>query len=259
MFCKFCKTKLNPYMIKQLDENFVIEIECMECRKYNYIDKETYFYVRKDWEMPTIQPINNKLPKDMNIIVVSTERCGISWVCKIISEIHEKMFGTCPEWNYEISRVDARKKHLPLPQGWNTVYNIDPQKLVDRDYDRVLIIQRDLKELLKAQIIYWHNELSYIGLDNESLLEKTKRYWNLVYGKKISSPKCLRIRLEDLNNYTVSTFNEILDFLNFPSFSRPVLIPISPPNRNWEAYSSVLPKGHNLFKRLEEIDEAYKL
>jgi len=258
MQCKFCKKKLNPYLLEQIYDKDCIEIRCGNCRKSNFISLETYFLTKRDWLMPTIQPINNKLPKDMNVIVVSTERCGISWICKIISKIHEGMFGVPIEWNYEISRVDSRKKHLPLPQRWNTVYNIDPQKLVDRDYDRVLIIQRDLKELLKAQIVYWHNELSYIGLDNETLLEKTKRYWKLVYEKEIINPKCLRVRLEDLNQYTVATFNEILDFLNFPTFGRPVVIPTSPPNRNWESYSSVLPKGHNLFKRLEEIDEAYK-
>ena len=258
MKCEFCRSKLNPYLIEQIFNKKHIEIRCGNCRKSNFISLETYFYIKEDWEMPTIQPIDNKLPKDMNVIVLSTERCGISWICKLISRIHESMFNIPIKWNYEISPLEAKKKHLPLPKGWNTVYNVDPGKIVERDYDRVLIVQRDLITLLKAQTVYWHNELSYTGLNEETLLGKIERHWKLVYGKEVNNPKCLKVRLEDLNNYTIESFHEILDFLNFPTFGRPVIIPTSPPNRNWESYSSVLPKGHNLFKRLQEIDEAFK-
>jgi len=260
MKCNNCYTKLNPYLIEQIYDEDHIEVRCGHCRESNFISLETYLYLKKDWIMPTIKPIDNKLPKDMNVIILSTERCGISWIVKVISQIHENMFGVPIDCNYEISRLEAKKKHLPLPKGWNTVYNVASQKIVDRDYDRVLIIKRDLEELLKAQMLYSRWELVN-GIDNmteERLISKITRYWKLVYEKEINDPKCLTIRLEDLNRYTVNTFNEILDFLNFPSFFRPVLIPIIPPDRNWEAYSSILPKGHKLFPRLQEINEAYK-
>jgi len=263
IFCEICKKKINPYMLKQFDiinGKELLEIECLSCRKYNYVDIETYMLIRKDWEMPVIKCENLKKPQSLNIIVVSNERCGISWICKIISEVHEKMFNTTPEWDYEISRLIARKKHLPLPQGWNTVYDLNPEVLLERGYDRVLVVQRDLDTLLKAQMLYNHDELSneYVGINEDTLLRKVKENWELVYGKEIIHPKCLKVRLEDLNNYTVASFNEILDFLNFPTYGRPVIIPTSPPDRNWEAYSSILPKNHSICKRLEEIDVCYK-
>lgn len=258
MKCIFCRNKLNPYLVEQIFSEDNIEIRCGHCRKSNFITLETYLYLKKDWEMPTIEPINNKLPKDLNVMVVSNERCGISWMAKVISQVHENMFGMPIEWNYEVSKVAARKKHLPLITGWNTVNDVNPILLIERGYDRVLIVQRDLLTLLKVQTVYCHNELEYIRAREESLLRKIERYWNLVNGKEINHPRCLKIRLEDLNNYTVVTFHEILDFLTFPTFGRSVMIPISPPERNWEAYSSILPKEHELCKRLQEIDEVYK-
>lgn len=267
MKCEFCRSKLNPYLLKQADyikDQLIFEVECLNCRKYNYLSLEAYLSLKKDYLMPKVRPINNKLPYEMNIMVVSLERCGISWIGKTLSDIHEDMFGIAIEWNYEVSKVMATRNRFPIMEGWNSVYDVDPQILVDRGYDRVLIIQRDLEELLRAQKLYCYDEimLSDKGLINthhEKVLERRiKEYWDLLYGKNINHQKCLKVRLEDLNNYTVATFEKIFDFLNFPEVGRPKIIPVSPPNRNWEAYSSILPQGHQLCKRLDRIEKEYK-
>lgn len=259
MKCTFCKEKLNPYLIEQICNENNIEIKCWKCRKSNFVSWDTYFHITNDWDMPIVQPINNKLPQDMNIIILSTERCGVSWVARVISQVHYKMFSTSPEWNFEISRVEARKKHLPLPQGWNTVYNVKPQALLEHGFDRVLVIQRDMKELFKAHMLYNRDELNneYVAPNEEAMINQLERYYKIVYEEKINNPKYLKVHLEDLNKYTVATFNEILDFLNFPSHSRPIIVPTSPPHRNWEAYSSILPKKHELCKRLRDIDKVF--
>jgi len=262
MKCSFCGEDLHPLLLKQaiqINNKLLLDIECLNlsCRKHNWITKEHYLFLRNDHFKPYPFKLNNKLPKHMNIIMVSNERCGISWIAKTISRIHESMFGTYPKWNFEVSKVIARKKHLPIFKGWSTVYDTDPQKLIDHGYDRVLIIQRDYNELLKAHLLYEYDAVSDDhAIQNEELVRnRLKKYYEIIYGKEIDNKKCLKIRLEDLNKYTIATFNEILDFLNFPSYGRPIIIPTSPPQRNWEAYSSILPKGHKLCNRLEKIDE----
>lgn len=271
MKCTYCRKKLNPYLLKQVvfdkDQKLIFEIECFGCRKYNYVDIGTYFQIRKDFEMPKIEPINNKLPKDLNVMVLSTERCAISWIAFVISNVHEAMFGEPIEWSFEVSRVISTRKRFPIIKGWSNVYNVKPEQLLEKEYDKVLVIQRDFEELKKAHLLYNREDIIYdiyqTGEDDikkreEAMMKSLKKDYDIVYGREIDDPRYHKVHLEDLNKYTVATFNEVLDFLNFPSHGRPAIVPVSPPHRNWEAYSSILPKGHEICKRLKEIDEKYK-
>lgn len=253
-------------MLKQanyINEQLVFEVECLNCRRYSYVSEEGYFSLRKDYEMPRIKPIDNKLPICLDVMVVSMERCAISWIGKEISRTHEDMFGIPIEWHYEVSRLMASRERFPIMKGWSGVYNIDPQILVDKGYDKVLIIQRDLDTLIQVQKLYNHEE---IMLNNQEInqhhervfINNIEKTWNLVYGKEINHRRCLKVRLEDLNNYTVDTFKEVFDFLNFPEHGRPHILPTTPENRNWEAYSSILPKGHELCSRLKRIEKEWK-
>ena len=269
MLCEFCRAKLNPYLLKQVvqeDNELIFEVECLNCRKYNYISEETYFHLRKDWIMPTIQPINNKLPSEMNVIFVSMERCGISWIIRTLSDVHEEMFGIPimfeTKKNTEISYVVATRDRLPLPLKWNNVYNVDPQRLVDKidpngnKYDRVIIIQRDYETMIKVHELYFNEE--WTGKQRETAMRKTKEHYQLVYGREVNDYRCKKFQLEDLNNYTIASFTEMLDFLNFPLIGRPTMITINPSERNWQVYSSVLSKGHEVCNRLQIIKKENK-
>jgi len=268
MKCKNCGEILNPLLLKQaIDSNgeLFFDVECvnLECRLHNWISKENYLYLRRDYIKPYLPKLNNKLPYELNTIFVSQERCGISWIIKILSNIHESMFGIPIEFvtkkNTEISALIATRNRLPLPKKWNNVYNVDPQALLNKkdpdenQYDRVVIVQRDHDTMIKAHELYFNVE--WTGEQRETAMRKTEEHYQLVYGKEINDPRCKKFRLEDLNNYTISTFNEMLDFLNFPSFGRPIMIPINPSERNWQVYSSVLNKNQPLCNRLKEIEK----
>ena len=93
--------------------------------------------------MKKIPPINSKLPSEMNVIFCSLQRCGISWIIRILSQFHEEMFGEPIPYtkeNAEISKVIATRERFPLPQRWNCVYEADPKQLVKRGYDRIVIV-----------------------------------------------------------------------------------------------------------------------
>ena len=100
------------------------------------------------------------------------------------------------------------------------------------------------------------------------VLRKIELYHSLLYDQEEikNNPKVLIVSLEDLNNYTYSTFNEIIEFFNFKLsfrqklglFSRvlkdtikPFVVATNPKERNWNIYSALLPKGHEVCERLQ--------
>lgn len=272
MNCEYCRTKLNPYLLKQashINGELIFEIECLDCRKYNYLSEESYFYVKKDHMMPLVKPINNKLPKDMNVIIDSVERCGISWVIRGLSQYHKPMFNfniPFAKHNAEISHQIATKNRLPLPKQWNNCYGIDPQLLLDRvdpegqKYDRVLVIQRDLKTQEWVDRIFLAQE----GLAQdfiEKIIAKMKEEYKIVYRDDINDPRYLKVNLEDINNYSTDVMNELMDFFNFPEVGRPPVVPFKPHwfERNWEALSSILQKGFELTGRLARIRDKFQI
>jgi len=269
MKCINCKGYLNPLAIRQAyieNNELKFEVECMNphCRTHNYMSKDTYLRLRADFlnltqEVPYVK--NLKLPYEMNVIFVSMERCGISWIIEVLSKVHNIMFGIPISFNdrenkerRELSPIIATRHKFPLPTGWNNVYCVDPQKLIDRGYDKVICVQREYETMKKAHKLYEgaHDRI-------ERMLIHFNRNYKKVYENEIKHPNYLKVHLEDLNRYTVATFNEIMDFLNFPDTGRPIIVPTSPPERNWETWSSIMEKGKKVNKRLAKIDKIYKI
>lgn len=190
------------------------------------------------------------------------ERCGSSWLGAIISEVYEAMTGELVKWNHEISRVLATDTKYDLPLGWNSVCDVDPQALLDRGYDKIIVLERNLETLKR---VFWmsqrlfHKDMSYTdGLrEYYRFFESIEKYWKIVYGKKIDNKRVFWISLDDLNNYTFNTFNELFDFLEFPKENRPILIPVNPPERNWQCFSDILAKGHKPSDTLKLIELRY--
>ncbi len=264
MHCKDCNTLLNPLTLKQatvgVHGELRFELECYSCGFKNSVSKKMYFKIKTDFNgMKPIEPINNKLPSEMNVMFCSLQRCGISWVIRVLNDFHEPMFGKSIPYtkeNAEISKLLATRTRFPLPELWNCVYEADPNMLVERGYDRIVIVERDLEELLKVHQVYFHEDLTW--QQRETMIRKIKQSWELVYNSGINNPRVIQVKLEDLNNYTKDTFNKLMDFLNFPKVGRPPIIPIPLPNRNWEAYSSLLIKDGEICNKLKGIETLYR-
>lgn len=272
MNCEFCKKQLTPYLLKQMsviNEADCYEVECPHCNEKNTLTRDGYLRLKEDWIFPKIHPLDNKLPSEMNVIFCSLERCGISWVIRALSEYHKAMFGVpivfTPD-NAEVSPLIAKSSKRSLHLGWNNVYNVDPQELLDKidpqglQYDRVVVIQRKKDTLLKAQEIYWKQE----GIWDEHL-QKLKndslKMYDIVYREDIEDHRYKKFYLEDLNQYPTSTLNELMDFLNFPKMGRPPVVDFKPQwfERNWEAISSIYEKGYTFTKRLGRIQDHFRI
>jgi len=225
-------------------------------KKIIYLEKKLKEY-REEW--------NNrqyKLPSELNVIFVSMERCGISWIIRNLSRIHEYMFGVGIDFIPEISPIVATRNRLLLHKGYCNVYNVNPLDLLNKkdpngeQYDRVIIIKRD-KKILKLVHEFWYPP-DIPEVIREKFRKDFDKNYDLVYGHEIHDPRCIEFDLDDFNNYTVSTFNELMDFLNFPKERRPILI-VVPIARDWEAFSSILNRGHELCKNLKEVSKYLKV
>ena len=166
-----------------------------------------------------------------------------SLIGPIISQVHynytrEKVF-----WNYEISRIMAIDPEYNLPKGFSSVYYVDPRALLKRDYDKIIILQRDKKALLDD--ICDRYKLKF-NPEHVEFYEKLDFYYDLIYNQEIEDPRLFRVRLEDLTNYPVATYSDLFDFLGYPKKGRPLIIPlpIDPNERDWKKRSSILRKGH---------------
>lgn len=272
MNCENCKKQLIPYLLRQMsviDGIDIYEVECPHCSFKNVLTREGYLNLKDDWIMPKPKPINNKLPSEMNVIFCSLKRCGISWVIRALSEYHKKMFGVPIVFtrdNAEISQQEAKRNNRPLPQGWNNVYDLDPQTLLDKtdpdgnQYDRVVVIQRKKNTLMKAQEIYWNQEnIGEVHL--KKLKANSLKMYDIIYRDDITDPRYIKVSLEDLNQYPTATMNELMDFLNFPQYMRPPVVDFKPQwfERNWNAISSIYEKGFKFTKRLGRIQDHFKI
>lgn len=210
----------------------------------------------------------------MNVVILSMSRCGISWIGETLSQIHERLFGKSLIINYERDR--AKVSHNLL-EGWTGVYNIDPKILLNLGYNKILIIKRELETMKKVHAHYQGYMENYGTLDimkkeRPAFFEVIELYHKLLYEQEEikNNPKVLIISLENLNNYTYATFNEIIEFLDWKLsfiqkiklFSRvlkdkirPFVIATNPKERNWNIYSASLPKGHKLCNRLQYLEK----
>ena len=204
-------------------------------------------------------------PSEMNVVFVSMKRCGIGWIIHTLSRIHKKMFGNYIKF-YGIPLSTTIKQDFIVPEGysrwkqfkgWSIAYNINPIKMINSGFDRIIVIQRDFDKLVNAYKTFFYKELEIGNLDFWDFKTFNDNY-KTVYRRGIFHSKYLKVRLEDLNNNTTDTFNQLMDFLDFPKENRPILIPIAPPERYWQVYSSVLTKGHGHSDHLEDIKKKQK-
>jgi len=208
----------------------------------------------------------------MNVVLLSMQRCGMSWVGSVISLIHKRFYGKELEINYEQNRSLVSHNLL---KGWTGVYEIDPKVLLDLGYDKILIIKRELESMKKAHAHYHGYQEIYETYKNmleerPAFFERIELAHKLLYDQEEikNNPKVLIVKLEDLNNYTYSTFGEIIDFLEFKlSFIqklklfkniiknkiKPFVIAVNPTERSWNIYSTLLPKNHELCNRLKYL------
>lgn len=198
--------------------------------------------------------------------MVSMEKAGNSWAAACISEVYEKTTGILVKWKHEISREIAIKPEFPLPEGWCSVYDVSPVDVLARKYDKIIILERDLGVLKR---VFWQyhviNNKKLRNISYKNALQRfpqffldIEHYHALVYAHEIEDDRVIWCHLEDLNNFAVDAFNELLDFLHFPKKRAP-LIPITPPERNWEAYPDLFPKGYIVNEKLKLMELRYAL
>ena len=203
----------------------------------------------------------------MNVVILSMRRCGVSWVFEAISQVHERLFGKPLPIDYEKERAIVSHNLL---EGYTGVYDLDPKVLLDLGYDKILIIKRDLETMKEKHAHYQgymekYGSLEQMKIERPAFFERIELQYNLIYNQKLNDKRILIVNLEDLNNYIYSSFNEIIEFLEFKlSFIqkiklfirilrnkiKPFIVPINPSERNWNIYSAMLPKGQELCQRL---------
>jgi len=179
----------------------------------------------------------------MNVIVLTVERCGCSWMGAIISEVHKHCHGDPIIWNYEISRCIATRPKYYIPKGYCSVYYVRPEQLLEKEYDKIIVLHRDLESLKQKLFQYHFGPNQKVLKKHEPFFEEIEFYYNLTFNKKITNERLLWVELSDLNNHCISTFNKIFDFLEFPKKTRPILLPINPPERDWDVSGSVIKSG----------------
>lgn len=255
-------------MLRQVhkqNKTSLYEIECANphCRFSNLVSEAFYFFAKKDF-LSQSKKIDRttKLPGESNVMFLSMERCGISWIVRRLDRIHHEMFGVPIDYSPEISRVIASRPRFPLPLGWYNVYDLDPELLLKRKYDKVISIQRPRKIMYRVMAMYYMPDLTYEECQEQypTYFDKIDRYYDMIYEKanEITDERYKNYQLNDFNNYTVDTFHDIMDFLNFPKEERPVLIPVNPPERNWQAYSTTLDKTEPIGAKLRDIQQKYE-
>lgn len=266
MKCNNCKTKLNHMQLKQVYENDIYEIECFNpnCRELNLMSKEAYFSLKREviGIANMIRPkAKVKLPSEQNILMVSMERTGNSWVAAHISIAHEEMYGILPKWYHESSRVRCERPTTTrpdIPKGWVSVYDVDMTKILKRDYDKIILLRKDYDSLCKDLWLYNHPDKTEDDEFMVRLRANVKRYWDRMFSVEFDDPRVFKTSIEDLNNFTYFEFNRLLDFLEFPRAGRNHVMAVNP-SRNWQVYSDVLPIGYPLCSRLHTIQEKFDL
>ena len=97
--------------------------------------------------------------------MTSVPRSASDWVGDCISDAHMHIYGAPIEWTYldkdvnleSIPYVDDR---LPMPKGWTGLYNIHPRLLVERGFDKVIVLRRGKDEWTRVTLLYYLKVLS---------------------------------------------------------------------------------------------------
>jgi hypothetical protein len=173
------------------------------------------------------------------------EACGCSDVGAIISAVHKVFTTENLYWNYEISRLHAIDPKYKFPKGASSVYYVNPLDLIKRGYDKIIILRREKEDIIED--LCTRNNIMKDEYDKyPEFFDKIDFYYDLIYEQEgiTDSKQVFKIHLQDLNNYCVAAYSELLDFLEYPKGGRPVLIPVPTPLRDWKKFSSVLKLGH---------------
>lgn len=170
---------------------------------------------------------------------------------------HELVYNEPLNINFEASYFEATRFRRPLLEGWNDVIFADPQILLDRGYDKVILVTRELTDLCESLALYHRGAKTPTEIIN-LILEEPKFFSNIQkkcekIDKDIRDPRLFKFSLNEWNHFTLQTFNELLDFLEYPKRPRLALAPIKV-NRDFEGYScSHLPKEYQVCENIEVI------
>ena len=185
---------------------------------------------------------------NQNVILLSMERHGCSWLGALISEVHKQVYNEVIHWNYEVSRIIAIDEKYNLPKGYSSVYYVSPKWLLNREYDKILILQRDLQSLKEKMAHYYFPDLKpeTVFKKHPEFEEKIEFYYDLVFDESVKNdPRIHWMSVFNWNFYTVATASLMFDFLGFPK-KRPVILPINRRERDFDISGTILRQGHGL-------------
>ncbi len=189
----------------------------------------------------------------MNIIFISMEGCGASSISPLISQMHEVFYGKRIQWSMEISRVLASSNDYIFPKGFVGVYYVNPKRVLERPFDKVIILQRPFKDIKKNIYARLNRE------KDEEMERKINFYYELIYEQELKDERVFKVNLQDFADYPVATFSDLFDFLGYPRKHRPLIFPypiwhhsesepLNPDtpklHRDWIKRSTILRKGH---------------
>lgn len=176
------------------------------------------------------------------MIITSNGRCAISEICGFIQRNYEHQFKAYLPISHETQRLRAVRECYPPLEGWHSVIDADPQTLLDRGYDKVICVQKgSFIEHAQASAQYHRQcftieDYIKLALDDPRFFLKAKKKYDKL-NKQIEDHRYFRFTLLDWNNFTLQTFFDLLDFLEFPDEDRLYIIPVKMTDRDFEGYS----------------------
>lgn len=212
------------------------------------------------------ETLSKKNPARKNIIFTSLQRHGISWIIRTLSNLHEAEYHEPIHFgreNAEISFLKATRNRFPLHRGWNNVYDVHPQALLDKrdregnQYDRVILVQRKDRDDLEKDILkYWKAQgVDDVFAQTKLLPDFHKKYEKIYEIEDPKDPRFKRVYLEDLNTHAYHSFKQLMEHVGFPKDSKAVPVPIREIKRNWHVYSSILNPQEGLCGVLQKIEK----
>lgn len=217
--------------------------------------------------------------------MVSVPRCASDWVGDCISDAHFHIYKMPVLWTY-IDKEPTPDKTLPfiddqleMPKGWTGIYNIHPNLLIERGFDKVIVLTREKDTWIRVELLYYLKVMKYLkrdgkrhskfkwvyDLSKEEVMRDLSAQWDSQYKNVTAHANLYQVSIEDLNDHMVDAFYELFDFLEFrrfyePMFGRPIIMPQRPSfeiGRNWEKYSARLPRYQEYCENLDVIGDIY--
>lgn len=192
-----------------------------------------------------------------NVILTCPELGGVGFFTSITSEAwnyqHPGPYKL--RWRYESSRFEATRFRRTFPEGYLHTWNADPQILLKRGFDKVIVLQKTLEDSYIGMSLYFYANqiMGKIPEMHPKFYEVIKRKWEFMETyRDFDDPRFLYVHFDDLNNHTVKEFKKVFDFLEFPKENRPMMIPVKV-WRNWECYSNIQKSGNEWFEERDPL------